>query len=383
MDSHYSRDFEAILLSRLKEDPRHIQVVIGPRQVGKTSGVLNVLETHFKKTDYAFYSSEEDIFESDWFLAQVQKSVEAGKKIIIFDEVQKIDRWSELVKLAWDQQKKNKSKIHWVLLGSSSLEITQGLNDSLAGRFEVIPVHHWGFHESKKAFGLSLEQYLTYGGYPGSYHFIKDENRFKRYVLDSIFETVVSRDILRYVTVKKPALFRQTFVMTSQFPAQEISYNKLLGQLQDAGNVDQIKNYLDLFSKAFLLKLVFKWSKSNLSRTSSPKIVPMAPVFHALFIKRKMNSEDLGRAFEGVVGKVLLEKFESVYFWRDGNEEVDYVVEYGKVLFAIEVKSKKRNASGLTVFRQKFNQAKSCMIDFENYESFELDPIAFLNRHAV
>lgn len=210
---HYSRDFEKILKSRLKESPQFIQCVVGPRQVGKTSGVLNVLGSNFNPNDFRYFSAEEH----------------------------------------------------------------------LAGRFEQIPVHHWSFQESQKGFKLTFEQYLSLGGYPCSYSLISDSDRFNKYIIDSIFESVVNRDIFRFATIKKPALFRQTFILATQFPAQEVSYNKLLGQLQDAGNTDQIKHYLDLLSQAYLMRLIFKWGSSSKSRSD---VDPLAYLIFAQNIAR-------------------------------------------------------------------------------------------------
>lgn len=380
---HHSRAFEMDLLERLKEKPKFIQTILGPRQVGKTSGVLSVLENNFESKDYEYLSSEDDVFDSEWFLSQVQKAAQKNKKIIVFDEIQKIDNWSELVKRSWDFQRRQKSPMHWVLLGSSSLKLSQGITESLAGRFEVLPVTHWSFTESKKAFGLNLDDYISMGGYPASYSLMKEPARFRKYMLESIFEAVVSLDILRYANIKKPALFRQTFMLACQYPAQEVSYNKLLGQLQEAGNVDQIKHYLDLFSQAFLIKQVFKYSKAPLSRVSSPKLIICAPVFTALFMRRALTDEEKGRVFESIVGQRLCEYFESVHYWREGHDEIDYVIDQDGVLYAIEVKSRIRKIPKFKVFKSKFKNAKFCMIDFENFEEFEQNPMDFLNRYSI
>jgi predicted AAA+ superfamily ATPase len=383
MQKHFSRVFETTLKLRLCEPPRFIQTVLGPRQVGKTSGVLNLLETSFNPVTFNYFSCEEGFHDSEWFLHKVQNALTEQKKILVFDEIQKIENWSELAKLAWDRMKNKKSPCHMVLLGSSSLKITQGLSESLAGRFEIIPAYHWSFRESQKAFQLTFDEYLRFGGYPASYSIRLQTNRFRKYMMDSVIESVVAKDILRYSTVKKPALFRQTFALACQFPAQEVSYNKLLGQLQGAGNVDQIKYYLDLFSQAFLIRLIFRWTKSAMSRTSSPKLLPCAPVFTSLFLHRELSSEDKGRVFESIVGNQLCENFETVYFWREGHDEVDFVVDTGKFLFAIEVKSKQRKSSGTAAFRRVFKKARVCYVDFENYPKFEKDPQSFLEEYAI
>lgn len=379
---HHVRSFEAALLERLKQTPRFIQTVIGPRQVGKTSGVLHVLEENFRSSEYSYFSSEDDLFDANWFLSQVQKATQEHKKIIVFDEVQKIDRWSELVKRAWDLQKQQRKLMHWVLLGSSSLKLSRGLSESLAGRFEVIATFQWSFSESKEAFGLNLEEFLHLGGYPASYELRRDSARFRKYMAEAVFESVVSLDIFRFASIKKPALFRQTFELACQYPSQVLSYNKLLGQLQDAGNVDQVKHYLDLFSQAFLIRQIFKYSKSPLSRLSSPKLIPSAPVFTSLFLRRPLTPEEKGRVFEGVVGTRLCETFESVFYWREGHDEVDFVVEHEGQIFAIEVKSKAPKNIRFRAFEAQYKKALYCVIDFENFEEFDRNPRDFLLRYG-
>jgi predicted AAA+ superfamily ATPase len=260
--------------------------------------------------------------------------------------------------------------------------LTLGLQESLAGRFEVIPVHHWSACESRDAYGLNFNEFLQFGGYPGSYPLISRPLRFRKYVMDSIFENVVTRDIMSFTTIKKPALFRQTFALACQYPAQEVSYNKLLGQLQDAGNVDQIKHYLDLFSQAFLLRLIFKWAKTPLSRNSSPKLLPCAPVFTTLLRADSLTSEDLGRHFEAIVGNRLCENFDSVHYWREGHCEIDFIVQDGKNLIGVEVKSKTRKNSGIETFKKLNPKASFCYIDFENYMAFEKNPPEFIRKYA-
>lgn len=383
MSKHYPRQFEYILKARLTEEPRFIQSILGPRQVGKTSGVLNVLESSFAPETYTYITGDESLYDAEWLQQKIQDSFYNKKKILVIDETQKTTQWSEFIKMAWDQQQRKKIKMHWILLGSSSLQITRGLSETLAGRFEVIPVYHWQFHESHKAFGLTFDEYLKQGGYPASYPLKDNAKRFRQYLLNSIFETVVNQDILHYATVKKPALFRQTFILACQHPSQEISYNKLLGQLQEAGNVEQIKHYLELFSQAFLLRLIFKYTKNSFSRTSSPKILPTAPVFTSLFMKSPLSHEDRGRIFESTVGNRLCETFESVYFWREGPHEVDFVVDNGKHLIGIEVKSKRRKAVSLSQFRSRFKGSKTCIIDLNNYIEFEKNPEEFLDSYAI
>lgn len=381
--SHFPRSFEKTLDQRLSEKPEKIQVILGPRQVGKTTGVLHLLNTEYKKTTFLYFECEDGIKNKEWLNQCIQDALIKKSKIIVFDEIQKIDDWADQVKLIWDRNRRSKNPFHLVLLGSSSIEISQGLGDSLAGRFELIPVYHWSFFESQKAYQIQFEDYLIYGGYPGSYSLIKDKKRFNKYVHDSLFETVVMKDILRYVQIKKPALFRQTFILACQYPAQEVSYNKLLGQLQDAGNVDQVKNYLDHFSQAFLIRLIFKWSESQGGRSSSPKLIPSANVFIQLFSTTALTPEQIGRVFESTVGNRLCENFDQVFYWREGQFEVDYIVIHNKQVYAIEVKSKLRNTRGMSEFKKRYPSSLSLYIHQENYLEFEKNPVDFIEQYSL
>lgn len=382
MGKHFVRDFEKVLVKHLTEKSPYIQVILGPRQVGKTTGVLNVLKKHFTVKESVYHSCDEALSSIDWLKEKIQDSFSQNKKILVLDEIQKIPNWSEVIKTAWDKNKRENIGLQFVILGSSSLDLSIGLSDSLAGRYEIINAYHWSFLESNKAYGVGWEDYILYGGYPGSYPLIKEPDRFKKYIYNSIFEAVVDKDILRYSSIKKPSLFRQTFQLAVQFPAQEVSYNKLLGQLTEAGNVDQIKHYLELFEKAFLLRKIFKKTTSPLSKSSSPKLLPTAPVFTFLFMSETMRVEEKGRLFESIVGSRLCETFDKVFYWRKANHEMDFVIELAGQLIGVEVKSKRKKASNTVEFKKDFKKATTCVIHFENYQDFELNPKEFLHKNS-
>ena len=382
MEKHFVRGFERTLLDRLRRKQPYIQVILGPRQVGKTSAVLNVLRSHFEEGDSVYHSCDDAFGSTSWLQEKLQEAFTSQLKIIVLDEIQKIPHWSEAIKIAWDKNKRERRQMQFVILGSSSLDLTIGLSDSLAGRYEVIHAHHWSFHESQTAYGLGWDDFLKFGGYPGSYPLIEDSDRFKKYVYNSIFEAVVDKDILRYSAIKKPALFRQVFQLAAQYPAQEISYNKLLGQLTEAGNVEQIKHYLELFEKAFLIRKIFKKTKSPLSKSSSPKLLPSAPVFTSLFMSEELRAEEKGRLFESIVGCRLCEVFDRVYYWRKGNQEIDFVVEHKGKLIGLEVKSQRKKIHHLEAFKKEFKNATVCIIHFDNYPAFERDPRKFVIEYS-
>lgn len=357
--------FTDVLRERLGEPHPLIQVILGPRQVGKTTGVRQVLKT--LKFSHVYFSAD-DVVAADrsLLLEQWQKAKLLGPgAVLVIDEIQKIPNWSEVIKKLWDAEDK-KRRIKCVLLGSASLTLQKGLSESLTGRFEEIRVPHWNFADSKRAFGLSLDQYLNFGGYPGSYEFIKDPERWRAYVQGAIIETVIGKDILGQRTVAKPALFRQAFAILSHYPAQEISYTKLLGQLQDKGNTDLIKHYIELYEGAFLFRALHKYSaKPTLRKSSSPKILPLCPALHTVTQSSDVasESEKRGRLVELAVGMELTRLPGELYYWREGPYEVDYIRAHGGMITAIEVKSgRKTSGKGLDAFLTKFPKAKPVIV---------------------
>lgn len=376
-------NFINTLDERLQAKSTLIQVLIGPRQVGKTTSVLNLIEKQFKGR--AIYESCDRVFHasSDWLIG-IWERARKEKKILFIDEIQKCENWSEIIKKLWDLDKRKGESISCVLMGSSSLEIHRGLTESLTGRFQQIFAHHWNFEESKKAYGLNFEDFLKFGGYPGSYHLLKNESEWVDYIKNSIVGTVVEKDILQYHNVKSPALFRQAFEILCSYPAQEISYTKLLGQIQDRGNVELIKNYLHFYQGAFLIRVLEKFSLNKIRlKSSSPKILPLAPCLYYLQILNTYSSEEQGHVFELIVGAQLNRLLYSLYYWREGNFEVDYIVQSGKKICAIEVKSsRKKKTKGLARFKELYPQATCVIIDSENYFQFEKNPEVFLGMES-
>jgi len=364
------RAFVGTLFQRVTDFPQYIQVVLGPRQVGKTTGVLQ-LENDWEGTFIyenadSVFSSKTDWLKEKWLSARIHKK-KGEKVILVIDEVQGIPDWSSIIKGLWDEDKKNKNLFHVVLLGSSSLELHHGLSESLAGRFEQIYVPHWNYQESKQLCeNLSLDEYLEFGGYPAPL-LLEDIERRKDYLRLSILEPVITRDILQNATVKKPALFRQTFELACLHAAEIFSLNKFLGQLQEGGNVDLVKHYLSLYQKAFLLFTLEKFSTNKAQKkASSPKLLPAAPAFLNLF-----GESDRGRRFELIVGLHLIHKYKNVEYWREGDKEVDYVIRIGKKIIAIEVKSgKKKNGKGQIAFSQNFD-CKTLIVTPENFEKLD------------
>ncbi|MEA3363074.1 MAG: ATP-binding protein [Thermodesulfobacteriota bacterium] len=377
--TNYERPFVEQLEKRLPSERLLIQVLIGPRQVGKTTGMRQLLARYPGKSNYA---NADDLLMTDrhWLLEQWQKALVSGEgSLLVIDEVQKVPDWSNTLKALWD---KSPYKLRVVVLGSSSLQIQTGLTESLAGRFELTRIHHWTYAELQSAFDYDLERFLLYGGYPGSVEFEDDYDRWYAYLKESIVEAVIGKDILLNRKVGNPALFRQAFEILCHYPAQEISYTKLLGQLQDRGNTDLVKYYIELYAGAFLVYPLQKYSsKGRLTRSSSPKIITACP---ALFTMTQGpgtldDPEKKGRLFEVAVGAHLVQLPGELYYWRERNAEVDFVYSYQGKLYAIEVKSgKRKTAKGLELFIKKFGVAQPIIITPDNFQLFSEDSGKFL-----
>ena len=359
------------LARRLKEPRRFIQVVSGARQVGKTTLALQVAER--SKLPYHVASADEPTLrgagwiESQWEEARLLADNSKRKgALLVLDEVHKVPHWAETVKHLWDEDTRKKTLVKTVLLGSAPLLIGRGLTESLAGRFETLPIPHWSFPEMQTAFGWDLKQYLFYGAYPGAAPLIKQPFRWSRYLMDALVETTVARDVLLLSRVDKPALLRRLFELGCAYSGQILSYTKMTGQLQDAGNTTTLAHYLDLLAGAGVLTGLPKYAGDTARRRgSSPKF----QVFNTALITAQsgMTQEEAfadrefwGRLTESAVGAHLLNASVGgvceLFYWRERNREVDFVVRRGRKLVAIEVKSGRTTSSlpGMESFAKLF-----------------------------
>lgn len=367
------------LKKRINEPRKFIQVVMGPRQVGKTTMVNQLFQQVsipglFESAD-AVAAGDSSWLEQIWETARLKQKMQTSNDfLLIFDEIQKIANWSETVKKLWDEDSLNNTPIKVIILGSSRLLLQHGLTESLAGRFETIYLTHWTFTEMEKAFGWDFNTYAWFGGYPGSASLIHDESRWKRYIRDSLIETSISKDILMLTRIDKPALLKNLFELGSIYSGQILSFTKLQGQLQDAGNTTTLSHYLRLLETAGLLGGLEKFAHTAIrKRSSSPKF----QVYNNALLSAQQTDTfseilekpvDWGRIIESAVGvhlvnQALREQY-VVYYWRDRNDEVDFVLERQGAMIAIEVKSGySKNKKGMNAFKKKFNPDKIYFID--------------------
>jgi predicted AAA+ superfamily ATPase len=373
----YRRQAADTLATRLAEPRRFIQVVAGPRQVGKTTLVQQVTDALTVPVRNAS-ADEPTLKGTDWIAQQWDAArlaiTDKRGGVLVLDEIQKIPGWSDTVKRLWDDDTRAKRPLKVVLLGSAPLLIAQGLADSLAGRFESIALAHWSFSEMRDAFGWSLDKYLFYGGYPGAAPLINDPPRWTRYIADSLIETSISRDVLLLTRVDKPALLRRLFELACRYSGQILSYTKMLGQLQDAGNTTTLAHYLDLLEGAGMVCGLPKYAGDVArSRGSSPKLQVLNTALMTVtsgitLAEARADREFWGRLVESAVGAHLTNAAMrgecTVHYWRERNHEVDFVVHAGRTLTAIEVKSGRapQAHAGTAAFRAAFKPARTLLV---------------------
>lgn len=367
-----------LIRSRLEEPRRFIQVVMGPRQVGKSTVVKQVLKD--LDIPYQLFSADNVPATNGAWVSNcwaAVRSLQAAKGaddiILVIDEIQKIQNWSEAVKKEWDDDTFHDRNIKVLLLGSSRVLLEKGLSESLAGRFEEIRMSHWSYAQMKECFGFSVDQYLFYGGYPGAASLIADEDRYQQYIQASIVDATINKDILMDTPISKPALLRQTFELGAAYSGQLLSLNKMLGSLQDAGNTATLAGYINLLDESGMLSGLQKYSiDASRRKASIPKLQVHNNALKTLFSPLTFEQAILdrgawGHIFESGIGAYLISqafvhRFE-LFYWRERNDEVDFILRKKGTLVAIEVKSNaEKNTSGLEKFKEMFHPQNAFIV---------------------
>jgi hypothetical protein len=389
----YKRAEYQVITDRMKEPRRFIQVVMGARQIGKSTVVKQVLQD--LDMPYRLFSADNVPATNSAWISDCWAAVRSLKEsrgwesvVLAIDEIQKIANWSEVVKKEWDDDTFHDCNIKVLLLGSSRVLLEKGLSESLAGRFEEIRMSHWSYQEMKECFGFSLDQYLFYGGYPGAAALIGDEDRFSQYIQSAIIEATINKDILMDTPIGKPALLRQTFELGAAYSGELLSFNKMLGSLQDAGNTVTLAGYVNLLDESGLLCGLQKFSVDMARRRASiPKFQvynnALKMVYSPLaFEQAILDRRSWGRIFESGIGAYLVSqafvhRFE-VFYWRERTDEVDFVLRKKGSVIAIEVKSNaEKKAEGLDKFRKLFRPKSAFIvgdggIDAEDFLSMDI-----------
>ena len=392
----YIRRQYTTLKERIEEPRKFIQVIAGPRQVGKTTLVNQVL----RQIELAYaveVADGVDAKDTDW-IRRVWDSARTAmlfrkekEYLLVIDEIQKIANWSEAVKKEWDEDTRKGVNLKVVLLGSSRLLLKKGLTESLAGRYELIRLGHWRYQEMRDAFGFTLDEYVYFGGYPGPAHLIRNERRWKKYVKDSLVAPAIDKDVIMTSNIYKPALMKRLFELGCGYSAEILSLTKLIGQLQDAGNVTTLAGYLEILNQCSLLAALQKYARVDARKYNS---IPKYQVYNnalmtaykgQTFEKDRTDPKVWGRWVESAVGAYLLSMAEELdyqlYYWREGDDEVDFIIANGGESVAIEVKSGRRGMnSGLPKFVKAFQPKLSFVVgtsgvSLEDFLSSDLDAL--------
>ena len=397
----FMRPIGRVVEARLREPRRFIQVLAGPRQAGKTTLARQVVAG---LSVPAHYASADDPalrdaiwIEQQWAMARLTAGESGGADdlhqgsrpgrhgdpadhhggagaILILDEIQKISGWSDVVKRLWDEDSLAGTPLQVIVLGSAPLLVQRGLTESLAGRFELVPITHWSLPEMRDAFGWGVSHFVFYGAYPGAAALIDDPPRWASYIREALVETTLGRDILLLTRVDKPALLRRLFHLACDYSGRELSYQKMIGQLQDAGNTTTLAHYLDLLSGAGMVTGLQKYAGETVrQRASSPKLqvmntALMTALANRTFEDAQHDREYWGRLVESAAGAHLVNAARlealAVYYWRAGDREVDFVIQRGRELLAIEVKSGRRKPSleGMKAFQASFGAVRTLLV---------------------
>ena len=374
----YKRKQYDVVMERIKEPRLHMQVLMGPRQVGKSTLMDQVL-SEIDMPYYLYNADGVDPNDGDW-ISRTWQAVrnaillsQSKETLLVIDEIQKIENWSEIVKREWDLDTRNKLNLKVVLLGSSRLMLRKGLTESLAGRFEIIRMGHWSYKEMNEAFGTTIDEWIYYGGYPGAQRYTTNFTRWRNYIKDSLVAPSIEKDVIMTANIYKPALMKQLFELGCSYSSELLSLTKILGQLQDAGNVTTLATYLSILDECNLLVGLYKYANDEARKRQS---IPKLQVYNNALLtayrgngyeKDRIDPQVWGRWVESAIGAYLLdvaiENDCNLYYWRDKNDEVDYILERRGAVLAIEVKSGRRGMnSGLPKFNERYKPYNSIVV---------------------
>ena len=359
-------DIRAWLLERLDEPaPGRIQLLTGPRQVGKTTLLLDLAARYGDRALYAAADAPEAGVPGYWerFWADAEAKARNGKSVVFLDEIHLVPNWSGLLKGYWDRFRRRHLPVHIVATGSSALRVTAGSRESLAGRFERMVFAHWTAGALAKTFNISIadaaRHAVLFGTYPGAWALTRDQARWRAYIRDAIIEPAIGRDVLALGQVRRPALLRQVFAVAAGSPAQIVSLQKIQGQLADRGALETVAHYLELLQDAYLVAPLEKFAKRAVRRRAAPpKLVTLNNALLSAMHPdgppdEQRDAPRLGSWIENACLASAVNRGQRVTYWREEPLEVDGVLEGSWGAWAIEIKSARfdsRDLAGLLEF---------------------------------
>ncbi len=357
------------LTARLAEPaPGRIQLLAGPRQVGKTTLLLELAAREGVQAIYAAADAPEASLPGflERLAARIEDTATArGRAVLLLDEAHLLHGWAAWLKGLWDRWRRRKIPVQVVATGSSSLHLAAGSKESLAGRFERLTLAHWSARSLAEVFGIGLDDaadlVVRLGAYPGAFALRDEPPRWSAYVRDAILEPAIGRDILALAVVRRPALLRQVFGVAASSPAQIVSLQKIQGALQDGGALETIAHYLTLLEEAFLVAPLPKHATTEPRRRAAPpKLVTLSNALVAAVSAPGLDPATDPARFGALVENACLahawNSGQRVSYWREESLEVDGVIEGSWGKWAIEVKTgsfQPRDLFGLMEFTSR------------------------------
>lgn len=368
-----------LLLQRLAEPaPSRIQLLAGPRQVGKTTLLLELAEKLGSVAIYVAADGPEASLPGFWerLWARAESCAKAdGRAVVLLDEAHVLHDWATRLKGEWDRLRRRRLAVQIVATGSSALHLGLGSRESLAGRFERIVLSHWSAASLVDVFhvdpGDAAEMLVRMGAYPGAFAYRDDLDRWAAYVRDAILEPAIGRDLLALAPVRKPALLRQVFAVCASSPAQIVSLQKIQGQLQDPGAIETVAHYLALLEEAFLVAPLVKHSlKTARRRAAPPKLVTLSNAFLAITHPHGMPDREreparFGMWVENACLAFAWNAGQRVSYWREEPFEVDAVIEGNWGKWAVEIKTgavSPADLRGLTEFTRRYTDYRPLVL---------------------
>ncbi len=360
----------AWLLTRLAEPaPGRIQLVTGPRQVGKTTLLLDLAAERADRALYAAADAPEATLPGYWerFWADAEARAASGPLAVLLDEVHLLPSWAAALKGQWDRFGRRRIPIHIIATGSSALRVTHGSRESLAGRFERLAFAHWSAGALAATFRMAdadaARQAVLFGTYPGASPLTGDEARWRAYVRDAIIDPAIGRDVLALGQVRRPALLRQVFAVAAGSPAAIVSLQKIQGQLAERGALETVSHYLGLLQEAYLVAALEKFAtRATRRRAAPPKLVTLNNALISAVHPDGPPDEGreparFGAWVENACLASAVNHGQRVTYWREEPLEVDAVIDGSWGRLAVEIKTSRfesRDLAGLFEFCRRY-----------------------------
>ncbi len=368
---------------------KQIISLTGLRRTGKTTIMFKIVSDYINKygNKNVLYFSFDDFREEklidiiNLYARVLNKDINRGDYLILFDEVQKVKNWEEQLKRIYD----NYPNIKFIISGSESLFIRKKTRESLAGRMFEFHVKTLSFKEylsfkNKKFDNFALykeeilrefNQFLLSSGFPEIIN--ENEEVIAKYIKDNVIDKIIYKDMAQILSIKEPAIIEQIFRIVLSDPGAIMNMENLSKEIGLSRQT--ISLYLNYLEKSFLIKKLYTYSRNpRKTQTRMKKYYPV--LFLPELIKK---AEMFGRLFENFV---VLE-LDAEFFWRDTyKNEVDIVkIEENKVL-PIEVKSGKIEYDSLKLFMKKFKVNKGIILTYQakdkvNFNGKEIEVLPF------